>query len=36
MRRKYLLSLFMLSMGVALLVAAMTVGPAAASHQAQA
>jgi peptide/nickel transport system substrate-binding protein len=36
MRRKYLLSLFMLSMGVALLVAAMTVGSAAASHKAQA
>jgi peptide/nickel transport system substrate-binding protein len=36
MRRKYLLSVFMLSMGVALLVAAMTVGSAAASHQAQA
>ena len=34
MRRKHLLSLFMLSMGVALLVAAMTVGTAAASHQA--
>jgi peptide/nickel transport system substrate-binding protein len=36
MRRKQLLSLFMLSMGVALLVAAMTVGSAAASHKAQA
>jgi peptide/nickel transport system substrate-binding protein len=36
MRRKYLLSLFMLSMGVALLVAATTVGAAAASHKAQA
>jgi len=36
MRRKHLFSLFMLSMGVALLVAAMTVGPAAASHKAQA
>jgi peptide/nickel transport system substrate-binding protein len=36
MRRKSLLSLFMLSMGVALLVAAMTVGTAAASHKAQA
>jgi len=34
MRRKHLLSLFMLSMGVALLVAAMTVGAAAASHKA--
>jgi peptide/nickel transport system substrate-binding protein len=36
MRRKYVFSLFMLSMGVALLVAAMTVGTAAASHKAQA
>ncbi|HEY5694952.1 MAG TPA: ABC transporter substrate-binding protein [Gaiellaceae bacterium] len=36
MRRKSLLSLFMLSMGVALLVAATTVGTAAASHKAQA
>lgn len=36
MRRKSLFSLFMLSMGVALLVAAMTVGTAAASHKAQA
>ncbi|HEY3576367.1 MAG TPA: ABC transporter substrate-binding protein [Gaiellaceae bacterium] len=36
MRRKYLFSLFMLSMGVALLVAAMTVGTAAAGHKAQA
>jgi peptide/nickel transport system substrate-binding protein len=36
MRRKYLLSLFMLSMGVALLIAATTVGAAAASHKAQA
>jgi len=36
MRRKSLLSLFMMSMGVALLVAAMTVGTAAASHKAQA
>jgi peptide/nickel transport system substrate-binding protein len=36
MRRKHVFSLFMLSMGVALLVAAMTVGTAAASHKAQA
>ena len=36
MRRKYVFSLFMLSMGVALLVAAMTVGTAAASHKAHA
>ena len=36
MRRKHVFSLFMLSMGVALLVAAMTVGSAAASHKAQA
>jgi len=36
MRRKSVFSLFMLSMGVALLVAAMTVGSAAASHKAQA
>jgi peptide/nickel transport system substrate-binding protein len=36
MRRKHVFSLFMLSMGVALLVAAMTVGAAAASHKAQA
>jgi peptide/nickel transport system substrate-binding protein len=36
MRRKHVFSLFMLSMGVALLVAAMTVGPAAASHKTQA
>ncbi|HZT86129.1 MAG TPA: ABC transporter substrate-binding protein [Gaiellaceae bacterium] len=36
MRRKHVFSLFMLSMGVALLVAAFTVGTAAASHQAQA
>ena len=36
MRRKSLFSLFMLSMGVALLVAAMTVGTAAAGHKAQA
>jgi peptide/nickel transport system substrate-binding protein len=34
MRRKYVFSLFMLSMGVALLVAALTVGSAAASHKA--
>ena len=36
MRRKYLFSMFMLSIGVALLVAATTVGTAVASHKAQA